>query len=42
MVRPAVVWFGESLDHGVLAKTDEVLAQCDVCLLVCMGELHKD
>ena len=34
MLRPNVVWFGESLDSEVLLKTDQALAKCDLCLLV--------
>ena len=34
MLRPHVVWFGEALDSEVLLKTDQVLAACDLCLLV--------
>ena len=39
LVRPAVIWFGESLDPDVLAETDKVLASCDLCLLVCMMKI---
>ena len=34
LLRPHVVWFGEALETEVLQKTDEVLAKCDLCLLV--------
>ncbi|CAI9737849.1 NAD-dependent protein deacylase sirtuin-5, mitochondrial isoform X2 [Octopus vulgaris] len=34
LLRPHVVWFGESLDQNVLMKTEEVLDSCDLCLVV--------
>ena len=34
MLRPDVVWFGEMLDEGVLAKADAAAANADVCLVV--------
>lgn len=34
LLRPHVVWFGESLDPQVLAKTDYELENCDLCLVV--------
>ncbi|PIK43435.1 putative NAD-dependent protein deacylase sirtuin-5, mitochondrial-like [Apostichopus japonicus] len=34
LVRPHVVWFGESLNDEVLRKTDEELESCDLCLVV--------
>jgi len=34
LLRPAVVWFGEQLDHEVLRQTYEELEKCDLCLVV--------
>lgn len=34
LLRPHVVWFGESLDPVVLMKTEEILEKCDLCLVV--------
>lgn len=34
LARPHVVWFGESLDRGVLNATNAALEKCDMCLLV--------
>lgn len=34
LARPHVVWFGESLDRGVLQATNAALDKCDMCLLV--------
>lgn len=34
LVRPNVVWFGESLDPDVLTKTHMALDSCDLCLVV--------
>ncbi|KAL8590606.1 NAD-dependent protein deacylase sirtuin-5, mitochondrial [Nucella lapillus] len=34
LLRPHVVWFGESLDSGVLNQTDQELEKCDLCLVV--------
>lgn len=34
LVRPHVVWFGESLNDEVLRQTDEELESCDLCLVV--------
>lgn len=34
LLRPHVIWFGESLDHEVIQRTQEELALCDLCLLV--------
>ena len=34
LVRPHVVWFGESLNSEVLRRTDAALEECDMCLLV--------
>ena len=47
LVRPHVVWFGESLDSEVLRRTDAALEECDMCLLVNNANnvfffLHKD
>ena len=37
LLRPHVIWFGENLDANVLAQTEDVLAQCDLCLVVSTG-----
>jgi NAD-dependent deacetylase len=34
LLRPDVVWFGESLDPDVLARAFEAAARADVCLVV--------
>ncbi|XP_068599403.1 NAD-dependent protein deacylase sirtuin-5, mitochondrial-like [Brachionichthys hirsutus] len=34
LLRPAVVWFGESLDPDVLSRVEDVLDACDLCLVV--------
>lgn len=34
LIRPHVVWFGESLDSKVLEAVDTALESCDLCLLV--------
>ena len=35
MLRPDVVWFGESLDRNVLMKVDEIIRnECDVLLVI--------
>ncbi len=35
MLRPDVVWFGETLDRGILLKVDEVIRnECDVLLVI--------
>lgn len=34
LLRPAVVWFGEALDSDVLARAEQVLDSCDLCLVV--------
>lgn len=34
LLRPAVVWFGEALDSDVLARVENVLDSCDLCLVV--------
>ena len=34
LCRPAVVWFGESLDEGVLQRAFEAASRCEVCLVV--------
>ncbi|XP_064202375.1 NAD-dependent protein deacylase sirtuin-5, mitochondrial-like [Anguilla rostrata] len=34
LVRPNVVWFGETLDSRVLTKVEEELNICDLCLVV--------
>ena len=39
LVRPHVVWFGESLDSNVLSATHGALDKCDMCLLVRISNL---
>lgn len=34
MLRPDVVWFGESLDRRIMTRVHEELASADVCLVV--------
>ncbi|XP_060934100.1 NAD-dependent protein deacylase sirtuin-5, mitochondrial-like [Limanda limanda] len=34
LLRPAVVWFGETLDSDVLTRAEKVLDSCDLCLVV--------
>lgn len=34
LLRPHVVWFGESLEMDVLRKVNEELVSCDLCLVV--------
>ncbi|XP_061586851.1 NAD-dependent protein deacylase sirtuin-5, mitochondrial-like, partial [Cololabis saira] len=34
LLRPAVVWFGETLDSDVLTRVEKVLDGCDLCLVV--------
>ncbi|XP_056133171.1 NAD-dependent protein deacylase sirtuin-5, mitochondrial [Lampris incognitus] len=34
LVRPAVVWFGETLDSDILTRVEEELDNCDLCLVV--------
>ena len=34
LLRPAVVWFEESLNPDVLTAADEAVGECDVCLVV--------
>lgn len=34
LLRPAVVWFGETLDSDVLTRAEAVLDACDLCLIV--------
>ncbi len=34
LVRPDVVWFGESLNHALIRKAQEALASCDLLLVV--------
>ena len=34
LLRPAVIWFGESLDEDVLSRAQDEVAKCDVCLVV--------
>jgi len=35
LLRPHVVWFGESLDHAVLSRAYDELNHCDLALVVC-------
>ncbi|XP_076583235.1 NAD-dependent protein deacylase sirtuin-5, mitochondrial isoform X1 [Chaetodon auriga] len=34
LLRPAVVWFGETLDSDILTRAEKVLDSCDLCLVV--------
>ncbi|MCI4389363.1 hypothetical protein PGIGA_G00097150 [Pangasianodon gigas] len=34
LLRPHVVWFGESLDPDILTRADQELNRCDLCLVV--------
>ena len=34
LIRPGVVWFGESLPQEVWQRTEDLMAQCDVLLVV--------
>ncbi|XP_036375255.1 NAD-dependent protein deacylase sirtuin-5, mitochondrial-like [Megalops cyprinoides] len=34
LLRPSVVWFGETLDSDVLTKVEKELDMCDLCLVV--------
>lgn len=34
LLRPAVVWFGETLDSDILTSAEKVLDSCDLCLVV--------
>ncbi|XP_032427345.1 NAD-dependent protein deacylase sirtuin-5, mitochondrial isoform X2 [Xiphophorus hellerii] len=34
LLRPAVVWFGETLDADILSDAEKVLDNCDLCLIV--------
>ncbi|XP_028300282.1 NAD-dependent protein deacylase sirtuin-5A, mitochondrial [Gouania willdenowi] len=34
LLRPAVVWFGESLNSDVLQEAETVLDKCDLCLVI--------
>ncbi|XP_041970237.1 NAD-dependent protein deacylase-like [Aricia agestis] len=34
LLRPHIVWFGESLEFEVLQKAESAMARCDVCLVV--------
>ncbi|KAJ0032594.1 hypothetical protein NQD34_002675 [Periophthalmus magnuspinnatus] len=34
LLRPAVVWFGETLDSRILTKVEQVMDSCDLCLVV--------
>ncbi|KAF3690451.1 NAD-dependent protein deacylase sirtuin-5A, mitochondrial [Channa argus] len=34
LLRPAVVWFGETLDSDILTRSEKVLDSCDLCLVV--------
>ncbi|XP_069009052.1 NAD-dependent protein deacylase sirtuin-5, mitochondrial-like [Embiotoca jacksoni] len=34
LLRPAVVWFGETLDSDILTQAETVLDSCDLCLVV--------
>lgn len=34
LLRPHVVWFGETLDPDVLTEVEKELEICDLCLVV--------
>jgi NAD-dependent deacetylase len=34
LLRPDVVWFGESLDDGVIAEAFRLAAEADLCLVI--------
>ncbi|XP_041696123.1 NAD-dependent protein deacylase sirtuin-5, mitochondrial [Coregonus clupeaformis] len=34
LLRPDVVWFGETLDSDILTRVEEELDRCDLCLVV--------
>ncbi|XP_013190362.1 NAD-dependent protein deacylase sirtuin-5, mitochondrial [Amyelois transitella] len=34
LLRPHIVWFGESLDPDILQKAEAAMESCDVCLVV--------
>ncbi|XP_062308501.1 NAD-dependent protein deacylase sirtuin-5, mitochondrial-like [Osmerus eperlanus] len=34
LLRPAVVWFGETLDSDILTQVEEELERCELCLVV--------
>ena len=34
LLRPAVVWFGEGLNHDVLGQAHDEIKECDVCMVV--------
>ncbi|XP_023714152.1 NAD-dependent protein deacylase sirtuin-5, mitochondrial isoform X2 [Cryptotermes secundus] len=34
LLRPHVVWFGESLDTAVLNEAEDALESCDICLVI--------
>ncbi|XP_028157122.1 NAD-dependent protein deacylase sirtuin-5, mitochondrial-like [Ostrinia furnacalis] len=34
LLRPHIVWFGESLETAVFEKADEAISKCDVCLII--------
>ena len=36
LLRPHVVWFGESLEPGILEQCQKELEKCDLCLVVCV------
>ena len=42
LLRPAVVWFGESLDSDILQRVEEELDSCDLCLVVSSFEVEED
>ncbi|CAG2200598.1 SIR2L5 [Mytilus edulis] len=41
LMRPHVVWFGEALDPSILAKAEEELEKCDLCLLIGTSSVVK-
>ena len=37
LLRPAVVWFGESLNDDVMERAHEELEKSDLCMVVTCG-----
>lgn len=41
LLRPHVVWFGETLDSDILTSVEQELEKCDLCLVVSIYQLIK-
>lgn len=39
LLRPHVVWFGETLDSDILTAVEQELEKCDLCLVVSDSKL---